>query len=122
MAITRTEDHLNKSSHGPAPSVPRSSKSGFGDEPFALIRVVGWQLDIQRHAAGQWQWSDGNWVCGDFSIQQTWPFLAGPVPMFAKVSSISRASRRTIAPSQSDNLNGEFNLSPSLRGFAVWGE
>ena len=42
----------------------------------------GWQYSS---TAAQWQYNDAFvGVGGEFSVEQTWPFLAGPVPMFAK--------------------------------------
>jgi hypothetical protein len=115
--ITELTDNLTKFIDAGTISALEVPKAGFGDLSLSLYPVLGggWKYDSN---AGQWKWWDAELgVAGDFSIQQTWPFLAGPVPMFAKVKfdleAKLTAQLQNTAPV---SLNGEFNLNPSLRG------
>ena len=115
--ITELTDCLTKFIDAGTISALEVPKAGFGDMSLSFYPVLGggWKYDSN---AGQWKWWDAELgVAGDFSIQQTWPFLAGPVPMFAKVKfdleAQLTAQLQNTAPV---SLNGEFNLNPSLRG------
>jgi len=92
-------------------------QAGFGDMSLSFYPVLGggWRYD---GAVGQWKWWDAEvGVAGEFSIQQTWPFFAGPVPMFAKVK-FDLLAQITGQLQNTDpvSVNGEFKLNPSLRG------
>jgi hypothetical protein len=115
--ITDLTDSLNKFISAGTLSAAEVPEAGFGDLSLSLYPILGggWKYDP---GAGLWKWWDAELgVAGDFSIEQTWPFLAGPVPMFAKVkfdlAAQVTAQLQNTAPV---SLNGEFNLNPSLRG------
>jgi hypothetical protein len=115
--ITELTDNLTKFIDAGTISALEVPKAGFGDLSLSLYPVLGggWKYDSN---AGQWKWWDAELgVAGDFSIQQTWPFLAGVVPMFAKVK-FDLEAQLTAQLQNTDpvSLNGEFNLDPSLRG------
>ncbi len=91
---------------------PRARYGGI-DLSFYPLLGGGWQYSS---TAGAWQYSDAFFgLGGEFSIQQTWPFLAGPVPMFAKAK--FAVSAEAVGQLNANlSLGGTVNVNPSLRG------
>ncbi|MGA2865485.1 MAG: DNRLRE domain-containing protein [Verrucomicrobiota bacterium] len=89
----------------------------FGDLSLSVYPILGggWKYDSD---AGQWKWWDAEvGLAGDFSAEQTWPFLVGPVPMYAKIKFdlLAQASEQLLNTAPV-SLKGELDLKPSLRG------
>ena len=91
---------------------PRASYGGI-DLSFYPLLGGGWQYN---NSAAAWQYNDAFFgLGGEFSIQQTWPFLAGPVPLFAKAK--FEVSAEAIGQLNTGfNLSGTVNVDPNLRG------
>jgi len=92
--------------------LPQAAYGGVGLDFYPLLGG-GWQYNA---SCAQWQYQDAfAGLGGQFSMQQTWPFLAGPVPMFAK-------AKFEVSAEITDQLNynmtliGNLNVDPSLRG------
>ena len=92
--------------------LPKTSFGGIGFDFYPLLGG-GWQFNA---ATFQWEWADAFvGLGGEFSIEQTWPFMAGPVPMFAKAK--FDVSAEVTAKLMADfSKNGELLVQPSLRG------
>ncbi|MHB8524118.1 MAG: carboxypeptidase regulatory-like domain-containing protein [Limisphaerales bacterium] len=91
--------------------------ASFGGMDLSFYPQLGgaWKYNPD---AGQWQWRDAfAGLAGDFSVSQTWPFLAGPVPMYAKVQ-VGVAGDATVHLLQLSpaNFNGQLDVNPSLSG------
>jgi hypothetical protein len=115
--ITDLTDKLNNFINAGTISAMEVPHAGFGDLNLSFYPILGggWQYNSDL---GQWNWRDAELgIAGEFSIQQTWPFAAGPVPMFVKVKfDLSAQLTAQLLNSDPVSLNGEFNLAPSLRG------
>jgi hypothetical protein len=107
------QDLLHKGALDPQ-QLPHAS---FGGLDLSFYPQLGgsWQYSAD---AGQWQWRDAfAGLAGDFSVSQTWPFLAGPVPMYASIQvGVEGDAMVHLLQLSPVNFDGELDVNPSLSG------
>ena len=92
--------------------LPQAMYGGI-DFDFYPLLGGGWQYNA---SLAQWQYQDAfAGLGGQFSRQQTWPFLAGPVPLFAKAK-FDVSAEITDKLNYNQTLNGNLSVDPTLRG------
>lgn len=92
--------------------LPQATYGGIELNLYPLLGG-GWQYSS---TAAQWRYTDAFvGVGGEFSVEQTWPFLAGPVPMFAKAK-FDLSAEATAQLNSDMSKSGTLDVDPSLRG------
>lgn len=95
----------------------RLPHAGFGGIDLSFYPQLGggWKYNLNT---GKWQYLDAFvGLAGEFTVENTWPFLAGPVPMYAKVKfEVSADATAHLLQLSPLNLSGELEVNPTLRG------